>query len=483
MSGPGGPDEVAPGPGDAPVQLDAYTGDGAVTGPLAPDHRPWALETPVVESDAKLMPSPAKPEDWQDPRVGWAVVLPERPGLDAAALARPDDAGEPIRALVAARPGARVFRYRPGGALSDWTLRDYAAGAQPLTATAQVGTDPGQLPAYLLIVGSPDEIPWHVQYLLNPVRQVGRLDLDPAGLANYVTALMSDWSGAGARYDAPVTWAVDTGAGDITTLMREAVAAPLAERFAADADMGRHLYLDGSLAPATGAALTTALAGNTPALVVTSSHGMTGPLGDPALMRSQLGMLVDQTGTVLRPEQLLRAWKPDGAVWFAQACCSAGTESPSVYSGLFPDGGLVAGVLAGVAALGAATAPLPRALLGADKPLRAFVGHVEPTFDWTMRFPPNRQRITASLQVALYDKLCAGLPVGLALSPHYLPVGALLYGHTRAVAAYNQAPFGPAGRPASAGALDMAVYSKVTAYDRLSTVILGDPTVRIPPPR
>ena len=453
-----------------------------MTGRLAPDHRPWALETPRVGTEVKLVPSPPKPEDWKDERVGWGVVLPERPGLDAAALARADDAGDPIQALVDSRPGARVFRYRPGGALSDWTLRDYAGAAQPLTATAEVGTGAGQLPAYLLLVGGPAEIPWHVQYMLNPVRQVGRLDLDPAGLANYVTALMSDWSGAACSYAAPLTWAVDTGAGDITTLMREAVAAPLADRFRADTDMPGNLYLDGSIAPATGTALVDALTRNRPALVVTSSHGMTGPLGDLDLMRSQLGMLVDQAHTVVRPEQLLAGWQPDGAIWFAQACCSAGTEDPSVYTGLFEAGGLVAGVLDGVAALGAATAPLPRALLGAAKPLRAFIGHVEPTFDWTMRFPPNRQRITSSLQVALYDRLCSGLPVGLALGPHYVPVGSLLLGHTDAVAAFNRAPFGAAGRAASAGAIDMAVYSKVTAYDRLSTVILGDPTVCLPLP-
>jgi hypothetical protein len=475
--------DIPPGPGDVPVLLDAFTGDTVVGGPLTAGYRSWALQAPAVAVDKTLVPSPPRPEDWQDPRVGWGVVLPERPGLDAAALARAEDSGEPIGALVASRPGARVLRYRPGGTYRDWTLRDYAAGAEPLTATAAGGSQPGQLPMYLLLVGGPAEIPWPVQYMLNPVRYVGRLDLDPAGLANYVSALMTGWSGAGCRYAAPVTWAVDAGGGDITTLMREAVAAPLAERFQSDVDMPDGVFVDGSRAPATGAALAETLAGNHPALVVTSSHGMTGPLGDPELMRAQLGMPVDQTRALVPPERLLASWQPDGAIWLAQACCSAGAESPSAYAGLFAAGGLVATVLDGVAALGAQTAPLPRALLGASRPLRAFIGHVEPTFDWTMRFPPTRQRLTTSLQVALYDRLCSGLPVGLALAGHYDPVGSLLYGHTRAVERFNAAPFGEAGRSTSAGAVDMALYSKVTAYDRLSTVILGDPTVAIPLPR
>ncbi len=480
MTGPG---EAPAGPGDEPVQLDAYTGDEPVTGRFAADDRPWALGGPAVEVDRQLVPTPAKPEDWRDERVGWGVILPERPGLDEAALARPDDAGEAITALVASRPHAQVLRYRAGGGLSDWTLRNYGTGSQPLSATAEVGTGPGQLPAYLLIVGSPAEIPWQVQYGLNPVRQVGRLDLDEAGMRNYVTALMSDWSGSACRYAAPVVWAVDTGAGDITTLMREAVAAPLVDRFRGDTDMPDAAYLDGSAAPATAQALATALATSRPALVVTSSHGLTGPLRDIDLMRSQLGLLVDQTHGVVRPEALLASWQPDGAIWFAQACCSAGSTSPSLYSGLFETGGLVAEVLDGVAKVGATTAPLPRALLGAEKPLRAFVGHVEPTFDWTMRFPPNRQRLTSSLQVALYDRLCAGMPAALALSPHYTPVGSLLFSHTRAVQRFNEAPFGTAGAAVTRGALDMAVYSKVTSYDRLSTVLLGDPTVALPIPR
>lgn len=100
--------DVPPGPGSAPVLLDAFTGDTVVGGPWAASYRSWALQAPAVQVDKTLLPSPPRPENWQDPRVGWGVVLPERPGLDAAALARADDAGEAIRALVASRPDGRT---------------------------------------------------------------------------------------------------------------------------------------------------------------------------------------------------------------------------------------------------------------------------------------------------------------------------------------------------------------------------------------
>jgi hypothetical protein len=47
-------------------------------------------------------------------------------------------------------------------------------------------------------------------------------------------------------------------------------------------------------------------------------------------------------------------------------------------------------------------------LLGAERPLRAFVGHVEPTFDWTLRDPTNKQVLTHVMCAALYDKLYEG---------------------------------------------------------------------------
>ena len=63
------------------------------------------------------------------------------------------------------------------------------------------------------------------------------------------------------------------------------------------------------------------------------------------------------------------------------------------------------------------------------------------------------------------------------MEPYYRPIGALLQGYQLAEKEFQTA-FGARARPS----LDMMVYSRVTAHDRASTVILGDPTVAIPLP-
>jgi hypothetical protein len=112
-------------------------------------------------------------------------------------------------------------------------------------------------------------------------------------------------------------------------------------------------------------------------------------------MAASLGALVDGQHLTLDIDALLAAWQPDGAIWYAHACCSAGCDNVNSYKELVPAGSTLASVLDGVAALGAQVAPLPQRLLGAAKPLRAFIGHVEPTFDWTLRQPETGQVLTA----------------------------------------------------------------------------------------
>ncbi|MYR07384.1 hypothetical protein GTV32_14180 [Gordonia sp. SID5947] len=454
------------------ITIDAYTGDAPVSGRFTADYRAWALAKPMY---GRPTMRPAEPNlaDWCDTRVGWGLILPERPGLTAEQLAGAGDAPEPIRELVAAR-NAKVLRYRAGAQFGEWALRDYAGGGDRLNADSPVGTGPQDVPKYLLIYATPAEVPWHIQYALNPVRFVGRLDLTGDALANYVAALLNDWNDATCSYASPVVWAVDHGAGDITTLMRDTVAAPIFEAFAADNEMPSATFIDGSPGQATAAELQSALATKRPALVVTSSHGRTGPLDDLDAMRENLGIPVDQDHQVISPTALLKVWQPDGAIWFAQACCSAGSDSPTSYARLFEPGTLLEQTLTGIAKVGAMTAPLARALLGAPKPLRAFIGHVEPTFNWTLSFPLNREVLTDDLKSSIYGGLGLGKPVGLAMSGYYPAIATKLQQYLRAKEDYD-AQVGPAEKKP----LDMLVYSRVTAHDRASTVILGDPTAAL----
>ena len=135
-------------------------------------------------------------------------------------------------------------------------------------------------------------------------------------------------------------------------------------------------------------------------------------------LHAQDRIFVDQYGAPLDPAALLAKWQPDGAIWYAHACCSAGSDDATQYADLVGDGP-VKDVLLGVASLGATVAPLPTALLGAERPLRAFVGHVEPTFDWTLRHPESKEPLTHALRTALYDGMHRARPdpVGMAFGP------------------------------------------------------------------
>jgi len=457
------------------LTVNAWTGADAPTSQVDSGAMGWALSRPETPASPQNLAAaePADLRDWRRPEVGWGLVLPENETLSVADRAAAADAPAAIRRLLADRAGAPVFRYRPD--TFPRFLRRYYADrpAQDVElAAAPRGTAPGRLPWYLLLSGGPTILPWSVQYVLNTCAFVGRLDLDDAGLERYVGCLLTDWQGAGCHPEKPVVWGVDHSASDISHLMRQGIADPVADRLAGDSQIGAGLHrITGNGASA--AALLNALADAQPALVVTTSHGMTGPLNDLNLMGDHLGLLVDDGHALLDPGVLLARWQPDGAIWYAHACCSAGSDAETRYKGLVPAGSAVEQVLDGVAALGARTAPFPRRLLGAEKPLRAFIGHVEPTFDWTLRAETG-QMLTTSLKEALYDHLYRARPepVGMAFQDFYREVGRLFTVRDQAERDFNK------GKPGAAAA---ALRSRLTAYDHQNLVILGDPTAALPP--
>lgn len=461
---------------DEPLRLsiNAHAGDGRPLEGVA--RLKWAARAEPTEVKSFLKPPPlADPNDWRDPRVGWGLIVPDRDDYTSAQLADLADVPEPIRELVKARNPAPVFRYRRDSPSRYRLIRNTRDRRDAsLGGGSEPGVAPGALPRYLLIYGTPEEIPWSLQFQLNAGNAVGRLSLRGEALENYVQCLLNDWRDAGARGDHAVVWSADRGPRDITRLMRHCLAAPIARRLAEDSQFGpRARFLDGAADPAQGAAeqLIQALKEQKPGLIVTTSHGQTGPLDDPETMAARLGCLVDQNERVMSPDELLDGgWEPGGAIWYAHACCSAGSDKQTRFDGLVDPDTEVARVLGAVAALGARVAPTPEALLGAPKPLRAFVGHVEPTFDWTLKEPKTNQYLTSPLVRGLYDNLYQPMTIGWALRDFFARVGPLY------VARENS------HRDFEKGSNTMAsmLYATLSAYDVESTVILGDPTV-VPP--
>jgi hypothetical protein len=467
---------MQPPPEDALLSIDAWTSaSGVPTGRLGPGWRRWATQRTLPAERSYYLEAEEPPDlrDWRNPRVGWGLILPENTAIGPAERAAGADAPQPIRELIADRKGP-VFRYVPGFGTSKLE-RYYPDGSHQTIALSgsMRGTGRGQIPHYLLIYASPTVIPWDLQYALNVACYVGRLDLAGTALNNYVNALRCDWADAKCRRDRPVVWATDHGGGDITTAMHQLIAAPVAQALSEDSEIknGKLVYLEG--AAATRGALVDALVNQTPALVVTTSHGKTGPLTDKAEMARGLGLPVDANAATLDLAALVENWDPYGAIWYAHACCSAGCDGKSAYTNLVEAGSSLANTLEAIAELGAQVAPLPARLLGAEKPLRAFVGHVEPTFNWTIQQPDTKQPLTDGLREALYHRMYRAVPepVAMALAKWYADVGGLYMQWSQARERVDRG---------QADARSDAMRLKLTALDRQSLVILGDPTACLP---
>ncbi len=421
--------------------------------------------TPPAER-VVLAPGPsAHLEDWTHPKVGWGLIV-----SDALTVIP-----EPLKVLVAARR-APVFQYREASEHCFTLLRDAERGIDVDITGAARGTEKGALPYYLLIYGGPEQVPWRLQFALNANRCVGRLPLEGDALASYVEALMQGFADEPSDPYSVVTWSTDHGPDDITRLMRTQIALRVHRALNGDTEIGaRAQFLDGATlaAAASGERLVHAISTARPGLIVTTSHGQTGPVTDVAEMTRMLGVPVDQAYQPLDVDALTDVWLPGGAVWYCHACCSAGTDAPSAFSPLFPETTDIGRVLHSLAAAGPRVAPLPLALLGAKRPLRAFIGHVEPTFDWTLRHPSTSQPLTSGIVGALYPNLYQLSPrttVGHAFREWFQRLGPLLVSWEEARARYD----------AGGRNTEQLMLYQLAARDVQSTVILGDPAAMLP---
>jgi hypothetical protein len=451
------------------ISINAYAGpeQNESSTELADGAEEWT----ILNAPPKIRPFLSPPAEesllnWRNERVGWGLILPKHEGLTPTAAARADDAPEPIQQLVAER-NAKVYRYDKFDAYG--YLWDSMNNFPISVSSASYGNGEGRLPLYLLIYGTPDEIPWQLQFSLNATRAVGRLHLTGTALENYVSACLNDWKSFEKRSSRTLVWATDHDPHDISSLMRRTIADPIHESYASDSDISSATALFGNAA--TAANLWTTLAHLQPGVVVTTSHGCTLPLDDPVAMARSIGFLVDQNRTVIRPSDLLDGWQPEGAIWYAHACCSAGSDNTSVFSGLVADDTPIGRILKAIPAAGSLVAPLPTALLSAPRPLKCFIGHVEPTFNFTLEDTRSGQAFTQPLRKAMYNRIFSGVPIGLAFRDFYAQLSGFYTQYDIGLLQYNR----------GADTTSTMLADLLIARDIRTMVLLGDPAATLPP--
>jgi hypothetical protein len=300
---------------------------------------------------------------------GWVVVFAA--GADPAIRT----ALEPLLALRREQAGTR-FRIIDGA-------NGYRAGETGTAFLERVGggriVDPEKLPYYVLIVGSPDAIPYHVEHVLAALYAVGRVNLaTPQAYARYANAVAAHerTKNREQRLDFFAPQNPNDGA---TPLSRAQLVEPLAARFG-----GARTALT-----ADGAATKPALralwkGGGGPRLLMTASHGLSCPLGMPR-QRELQGALVSQEwdrkasapieSYAFGGDDLDETLDPTGTVAFLFGCYTAGT--PQVDRNW-----LTATAVLRKRTL--ADAPfvshLARSALGHARPALAVVGHIDRTF-------------------------------------------------------------------------------------------------------
>jgi len=371
---------------------------------------------------------------WVDPanlsEAGWGVIFPATwPNARQKAL---EAALAPLLQLRAGQAGefyrlyAGAEGYRPGDTAGGFLRRP------PRCADAANPASPDEtgVPYYLLLVGSPEEIPFEFQYQLDVQYAVGRLDFgeDIAAYTNYARNVVAA-EAAPARVHPQVVFFGTENPGDVaTSLSAKHLVAPLSRHIRSRTAGSAWQVLRVAPAHATKANLARILRLEMPpALLFTATHGIEFPAGHPRQRLDQGALLCqDWTGEVgeVSPDTYFSAGDVTddlnlrGMILFAFACFGAGTPHYDEYHrAAFRASSRAIAEVPFVAAL-------PKALLALrDRGALAVVGHVERS--WGLSFlsempirpegMAGRKREHVEVFAAAIELILAGQPVGAAL--------------------------------------------------------------------
>lgn len=363
--------------------------------------------------------------------------------------------------------GARykVFRdergYRTGESVSDWLGRQGAEVGAP-----QVD----DVPYYLMIVGSPSDIPFEFQYELGVSYAVGRLHFETIEEYRQYAANVVAGEAAAANMTPKRAnfFGVCNDDDRATQMSSTSLVAPLAAELSA-----KHPKWECNtwMGPTATKAGLTACLDSSPALVFTASHGMGFPSGHANQLAHQGALLCqDWPGPLQHIGAIPPAWyfsgddvadatNLSGSVLFHFACYGAGTPKDEDFGR--PD---ARKVIAPTSFL----SRFPQRLLGKPNGAMAVIGHIERA--WSYSFFSNKfGQQTNAFETCLHT-LMAGRRLGFAMDTFATRHAALAVGLNLML---NNIRYGariPAHEVANLWTMQ---------HDARNYVILGDPAVRV----
>jgi len=428
-------------------------------------------------------------------RTGWGVVFPTT--TDPAIV----EALMPLLTLrrgQASRYDERFFRiftgaegYRPGETAEAFLSH---RGAGPGAA------DPKRMPYYLLLVGDPGQIPFSFQYQLDVQYAVGRLAFDtPEEYAHYAATVVAAEAGQIRRSPRVTLFGVANPDDPATALSAERLIEPLRRYLRArtgearkggaackededrkdHAAVGRFRVSTLVGEQATKQRLGRLLGGGeTPALLLTASHGMGFPCGHPRQVPAQGAPLCQDwpgpvvgKGQPISPDHYFAAddvadsARPRGLIAFCFACFGAGTPELDAFAHRksldLPEPRRLAPR--------PFLARLPQRLLGHPRGgALAWIGHVERAWGYSF-FWRHLEQQTQGFEDAC-EKLMRGYPVGAAMeafNQRYAELATLL------AEAVRRRDYGEKIDP------DHVRFLWTAHNDARSYILMGDPAVRL----
>jgi hypothetical protein len=337
--------------------------------------------------------------------------------------------------------------------------------------------EPAKVPYYLLIIGSPETIPFEFQYGLGVGYAVGRVDfVDAPAARRYARAVIEAEGSFIARNCTALFGPMHAGDG-ATEISVDRLLKPLAT------DLGqaqKGWTIDITLGPAaTKSGLRNLLGGaNKSAVLFSAGHGLDCPKDDPLQFSSQ-GALVCQDWPVGEPLEaqsyfsaadLAQCDSLQNMVWFCFACFGAGTPRMDNFPGTAN--------LTTPAQISSRsfTAALATEFLGhAAGPGLAFIGHVERAWETSFIWGQAGSQ-TKDFREALL-RLMRNHRVGHAMQPL-----AERYGQISTLLAAEMIRALKNGQPPTGEQAEKLVLRWTACMDARNYVVLGDPAVRLRAP-